>query len=77
MLISILINSISLNRSVFIEMIKIEHPKLIYISGGCSDKKEKVLGVYKLVKVNGEYSIKSDGKSYKVHDLEVYNYEEF
>lgn len=75
--IGILINTITLNRMAFIEMIKVEHPALVYISGGCSDKKEEVLGDYKLIKVNGDYSIKSNGKTYKVHDLEVYNYEEF
>ncbi|RLC44445.1 MAG: hypothetical protein DRH57_09165 [Candidatus Cloacimonadota bacterium] len=75
--IGILVNTITLNRTAFIEMIKIEHPELVYISGGCSDKKEEVLKEYKLIKVNGDYSIMTHNKSYKVHDLEVYNYEEF
>jgi len=66
-----------ITSTAFIQLIKTDHPPLVYIVGGCGNKKEEVLGAYKLIKINGTYSVKSNDKSYSPSDLQIYNYEEF
>jgi len=77
MLIITSLNIHSSHKTMFVDMIKKEHPQLSTDFSNCSGKKNIILEDYKLIRENSRYYIVNDGIKYNLDDVAKYEYEEF
>jgi len=71
------LNIQSSHKTLFVDMIKKEHPQLSTDFSKCSGKENIILDDYKLIRENSKYYIINNGIKYNLDDVAKYEYEEF